>query len=163
MLRKFHNFCSVNNNRQWIQVDLLSNEEIYGVITQGRSDLPYWVTEYEVYYSTDGRSYQPVTSSLADKTPQTFNGNMDNHNPVTNVFNQKVVARFIRWELQAQTAKSYLTVGEYCLLKVKLIFLFQYKCTHTETARTWKNIVEFIINIHFCLSVMQIFRTVFLS
>lgn len=87
----------MNNNRQWIQIDLLSTEEVYGVVTQGRSDLPYWVTEYQVYYSTDGKSFLPVTSGPADKTPQTFNGNSDNHNPVTNIFNQKVQARFIRY------------------------------------------------------------------
>lgn len=66
------------------------------MVTQGRSDLPYWVTEYQVYYSTDGKSFTPVTSGSADKTPTNFNGNSDNYNPVTNIFGQKILARFIR-------------------------------------------------------------------
>ncbi|KAK3108253.1 hypothetical protein FSP39_004202 [Pinctada imbricata] len=87
---------SINNKRQWIQVDFFSPTEISGILTQGRSEIKYWVTKYQVYYSTDGQSFSPVTTSTTDKTPMVFDGNKDRSTPVKHNFPYTVIARYVR-------------------------------------------------------------------
>lgn len=86
---------SVSNNKQWIQVDLLAPYQITGIVTQGQSEKPQWVTKYEVYYSTDGEHFIPVPKSPVDKSPMVFTGNKDQFTPVQHLF-PKVTGRFIR-------------------------------------------------------------------
>ncbi|XP_052092501.1 mucin-5AC-like [Mytilus californianus] len=86
---------SVSNKKQWIQVDLLAPYEITGIITQGLSEKPNWVTKYAVYYSTDGENFIPVPKSPVDKSPMVFTGNKDQFTPVQHLF-PNVVARFVR-------------------------------------------------------------------
>ncbi|KAL3831915.1 hypothetical protein ACJMK2_023609 [Sinanodonta woodiana] len=85
----------VSNERQWIQVDFLAPYAFAGIITQGRADMPQWVTKYQVFYSNDGRSWIPVPVSDKDSTPRIFVANTDQNTPVTNSF-QVVIGRFIR-------------------------------------------------------------------
>ncbi|XP_038060459.1 retinoschisin-like [Patiria miniata] len=65
----------------WIQVDFVGTVTITGLITQGRGDMDYWVTEYQVTYSEDGQSWHHVTD--ADGTPIKFPGNKDRNTLVT--------------------------------------------------------------------------------
>ncbi|KAK3611483.1 hypothetical protein CHS0354_039095 [Potamilus streckersoni] len=85
----------VSNERQWIQVDFLAPYAFAGIITQGRADMPQWVTKYQVFYSNDGRNWIPVPVSYKDSTPRIFTANTDQNTPVTNSF-QVVFGRFIR-------------------------------------------------------------------
>ncbi|KAK3611486.1 hypothetical protein CHS0354_039099 [Potamilus streckersoni] len=87
----------VSNERQWIQVDFLAPYAFAGIITQGRADLPQWVTKYQVFYSNDGQNWVPVPVSYKDSTPRIFTANTDQNTPVTNSF-QVVIGRFIRYD-----------------------------------------------------------------
>ena len=46
---------------QWIQVDLGDWRLVTGVITQGRSGWPSWITKYKVRYSNDGTRWSYVS------------------------------------------------------------------------------------------------------
>ncbi|XP_071795900.1 uncharacterized protein [Asterias amurensis] len=78
----------------WLQIDMGINPvHIEGVITQGRPDGNYWVTQYQVQYSIDGTAWLYVNGA---SSPQTFIGNTDRNTPVTNIFQQPIQARYIR-------------------------------------------------------------------
>ena len=48
-----------NNNDQWLQVDLGSEDtKVARVATQGRYDYPQWVTKYKLAYSNHGVNFQ---------------------------------------------------------------------------------------------------------
>ncbi|GFS03915.1 mucin 5AC, oligomeric mucus/gel-forming [Elysia marginata] len=85
---------SVSNNDQFLQIDFLDPYEISGVVTQGRSDIEAWVTQYAVYYSSDGVDFHPVLG--ADTKPIVFSGNSDQYTPVKNFFPALVFARFVQ-------------------------------------------------------------------
>ncbi|XP_071795634.1 coagulation factor VIII-like [Asterias amurensis] len=81
-------------DHSWLQIFTGSEPvQIEGVITQGRPDRYYWVTQYQVQYSIDGTAWLYVNG---DSTPQTFIGNTDGNTPVTNIFQQPIQARYIR-------------------------------------------------------------------
>lgn len=65
-------------------MNFLKSYKISGIITQGTAGIPNWVTNYAVYYSTDGTFFRPVKDSAGN--PIIFNGNTDQYAPVTNVF-----------------------------------------------------------------------------
>lgn len=87
---------SENNLKQYIQVDFLAPYYVGGVVTQGRAELPQWVTKFEIFYSTDGKHYQSVPRSVNDNSPMVFTGNTDNDTPVTHAF-PLITARWIRY------------------------------------------------------------------
>ncbi|XP_071803933.1 uncharacterized protein [Asterias amurensis] len=84
----------------WLQVFMGTKPvQIEGVITQGHvHTTPTWyvsyVTHYQVQYSIDGTAWLYVNDGTS--TPQTFVGNTDKDNPVTNIFKQPIQARYIR-------------------------------------------------------------------
>ncbi|XP_072033086.1 uncharacterized protein [Amphiura filiformis] len=83
-----------NDANQWVQVNLLSQKEVTGVITQGRQDADEWVTRYRVQYSVDAINWQYV---LATNTqPQIFVGNTDRNTAVTNFFVTSLTTQYIR-------------------------------------------------------------------
>ena len=90
----FSHICRFPNNRQWIEVDFGASYPVSGIITQGRSDIPQWVTKYEVYYSNDGQHFRPILSPQTHQL-QVFTGNGDQNTPKTNTF-PAVTARYIR-------------------------------------------------------------------
>ena len=48
---------------EWIQVNLTVNTLVTGVITQGRSDHPQWVTKFKILNSENGSYWYPVTAN----------------------------------------------------------------------------------------------------
>ena len=94
-LSYFYHCFRDNDQKQYIQVDLGASYQIAGVVTQGRSDAPEWVTKYEVYYSRDGKHYTAVPTSTTDSSPRVFNGNTDQNTPVKNMF-PLIYAKWIR-------------------------------------------------------------------
>uniref|UniRef100_A0A2C9M9G4 Hemocytin n=1 Tax=Biomphalaria glabrata TaxID=6526 RepID=A0A2C9M9G4_BIOGL len=82
-----------SDEKPYLQVDLLSPYKFSGVTTQGSADQPSWVTKYSVYFSTDGITFEPVKDNSGN--PIVFNGNTDQHTPVTNFFPTEV-ARYIQ-------------------------------------------------------------------
>lgn len=80
---------------QWIEVDLLEDVTIYGVVTQGRSIGNEYVSSYNVLYQTDG-SATLETVMEDDGQPMIFQGNRDNYSPVINNFPHPITARVFR-------------------------------------------------------------------
>ncbi|XP_038077325.1 lactadherin-like [Patiria miniata] len=79
----------------WIEVDLIESKVVSGLITQG------WyfgyVTTYKVAYKKQPSSgYEHVTDVNGDV--MVFIGNTDTHTPVTNLFDESVVATVMRIE-----------------------------------------------------------------
>ncbi|XP_014665852.1 PREDICTED: hemocytin-like [Priapulus caudatus] len=82
--------------KQYIEVRLREPTEISGVVTQGHNELPYWVTNYRVSYSVDGREPFTYYSDSPDQNPKVFTANTDQHTPVTNMFTRDIPIRVLR-------------------------------------------------------------------
>jgi len=48
----------VNNQNQWIQVDLGKEEVVTAIATQGRSNSNQWVKTFSVSSSSDGKTFE---------------------------------------------------------------------------------------------------------
>lgn len=51
--------AKVNNNRQWLQIDLGAKSVVKRIATQARYDANQWVTSYTVSYSNNGVRFYP--------------------------------------------------------------------------------------------------------
>lgn len=91
-----HCFVCRSESNEWIQVDFLEPKRLSGVLTQGSPDQDRWVEQFELYFSLDGRQFQPYTLYPGEQNAVTFNGNNDRDTPLRNLFNRDVVARVIR-------------------------------------------------------------------
>ncbi|XP_078685540.1 EGF-like repeat and discoidin I-like domain-containing protein 3 [Branchiostoma floridae x Branchiostoma belcheri] len=92
--------AGTNDIGQWLQVDLGELTRVKGVITQGRQrDFAQWVTSYKLHYSVDGTTWATYASS--DGSDKVFTANTDNNTPVTNLLDNPVVARFVRFVVQS--------------------------------------------------------------
>ncbi|XP_038060492.1 lactadherin-like [Patiria miniata] len=87
-----------NDANPWIEVDLDEPTVVTGVITQGISrSIRMWVTAYKVAYKKQHSSdYEYVTDGNGDI--KVFIGNTDTDTPVTNLFDESVVATVVRIE-----------------------------------------------------------------
>ncbi|XP_066270901.1 retinoschisin-like [Branchiostoma lanceolatum] len=85
---------------QWLQVDLVEMKRVMGTIIQGRLDNdPEWVTSYKLQYSTDRISW--TTYAGSDGSETVFQGNFESSIPVTNLLNNSVDARYLRFVVQS--------------------------------------------------------------
>ena len=78
---------------EYIQADFGQLKRIQSVATQGRASQNQWVSTYKFAYSTDGVTYDYVTSD--DGSDRVFVGNRDRSTVVENSFDV-FVARFVR-------------------------------------------------------------------
>ena len=47
----------------WIQIDLLTEKQVTGIVTQGRGDgHDQWITLYKIFYGDDEHSLVPISS-----------------------------------------------------------------------------------------------------
>ncbi|KFM64508.1 Hemocytin, partial [Stegodyphus mimosarum] len=83
-------------DRQYLQVDFLDEQNVTGIITKGREDIPQWVTAYTVSYSNDGIVWNPIKGD--DGTKKEFSANYDPFALVTNNFPTMIRTRFLRIE-----------------------------------------------------------------
>ena len=51
---------AISDQHQWLQIDLLRQVLVSGVVLQGSPDIEAWVTTYHVEYSLDGFSWDLV-------------------------------------------------------------------------------------------------------
>ena len=72
-----------------------SVQQISGVVTQGRSDAPEWVTRYTVVVSSDGNAWEEVDSG------KVFIANADQNTKVENIFTAPPHARWLRIVVEA--------------------------------------------------------------
>ena len=80
---------------EYIQADFGQLQRIQAVATQGRADWDRWVTSYKFAYSTNGVTYDYVTSD-DDGSDRVFVGNSDRNTVVENGLDVPIVARFVR-------------------------------------------------------------------
>jgi hypothetical protein len=87
---KYANWSTkVNDENQWIQVDLTDPMEISEVKTQGRFNRDQWVTKYYLSWSLDGKKWTTDKDNVYD-------GNSDRDGHIVNVLKNPVVGRFVR-------------------------------------------------------------------
>ncbi|XP_038060806.1 lactadherin-like [Patiria miniata] len=80
----------------WIEMDLVESTVVSGVITQG-SGGAYYVAQYKVSYQKQPSSdYEHLTDG--NDNMKIFIGNTDASTPVTNLFDESVVATVVRIE-----------------------------------------------------------------
>ncbi|XP_016057825.1 PREDICTED: coagulation factor V [Miniopterus natalensis] len=89
--------AEANNNKQWLQIDLLKIKKITAIVTQGCKSLSseMYVKSYSIHYSDQGVEWKPYRqkSSMVDKI---FEGNSNIKGHVKNFFNPPIISRFIR-------------------------------------------------------------------
>ncbi|XP_053771766.1 coagulation factor V isoform X2 [Desmodus rotundus] len=89
--------AKANNNRQWLQIDLLKVKKITAIVTQGCKSLSseMYVKSYAIHYSDYGVDWKPYRqrSSMVDKI---FEGNSNFRGHVKNFFNPPIISRFVR-------------------------------------------------------------------
>nr|XP_055221652.1 coagulation factor V isoform X2 [Gorilla gorilla gorilla] len=89
--------AKANNNKQWLEIDLLKIKKITAIITQGCKSLSseMYVKSYTIHYSDQGVEWKPyrLKSSMVDKI---FEGNTNTKGHVKNFFNPPIISRFIR-------------------------------------------------------------------
>ncbi|XP_033100129.1 uncharacterized protein LOC117103649 [Anneissia japonica] len=77
---------------QWIQVDLKTLFVVTGIVTQGvDSVISGWIDNFTISYSLDGCSW-----IFESDNHKQYIANWDGHTPVTNIFDNPLIARFIR-------------------------------------------------------------------
>ncbi|XP_007480806.2 coagulation factor V isoform X2 [Monodelphis domestica] len=86
-----------NNNKQWLQIDLLKPKKITAIATQGAKSLTseMYVMTYAIFYSDHGTSWKPYKDKLS-MTEKIFVGNVNTKGQVKNFFNPPIFSRFIR-------------------------------------------------------------------
>ncbi|XP_074164404.1 coagulation factor V isoform X2 [Sminthopsis crassicaudata] len=86
-----------NNNKQWLQIDLLKTKKITAITTQGAKSFSneMYVMTYAIFYSDHGTDWKPYKdkSSMREKI---FVGNVNPKGQVKNFFNPPIFSRFIR-------------------------------------------------------------------
>ncbi|CAJ1079705.1 discoidin%2C CUB and LCCL domain-containing protein 2 [Xyrichtys novacula] len=88
---------SLNDQMQWLQVDLKREKRITGIITTGSTlrEYQYYVSTYQVQHSNDGQQWNIYreANSTQDKI---FQGNINYLHEVRNNFIPPIEARFVR-------------------------------------------------------------------
>ncbi|XP_072738769.1 coagulation factor V isoform X1 [Ciconia boyciana] len=89
--------AKLNNNQQWLQIDLLTIKKITAIATQGVKSISAenFVKTYVILYSDQGsewKSYTDGSSSVA----KVFSGNENSNKHVKHFFNPPILSRFIR-------------------------------------------------------------------
>ncbi|XP_078598352.1 neuropilin-2-like [Branchiostoma floridae x Branchiostoma japonicum] len=90
---------------EWLQVDLGEIKKVTGTITQGVVG-GVWVKSYKLQHSTDGASW--TTYANSEGTEKVFIGNTDYYTPVTNLLDNAVEARYVRF--LPQTWQHYMSM-----------------------------------------------------
>ncbi|XP_034481426.1 hemocytin [Drosophila innubila] len=84
----------INDQMQYLELNLGSKEPIYGVIMAGSPEFNNYVTLFKILHSHDGIAY----NYLVDETdkPQMFNGPLDSREPVKTLFKIPIEASSLR-------------------------------------------------------------------
>ncbi|XP_004706894.1 coagulation factor V [Echinops telfairi] len=89
--------AQANNNKQWLQIDLLKVKKITAIVTQGSTSLSseMYVESYAIHYSDQGVEWKPYRQNFF-MVDQIFKGNSNPKGHVKNFFNPPIISRFIR-------------------------------------------------------------------
>ena len=112
--------AKLDNPGQYVQFDFLEVRNITGVETKGANNI--WTTAYKVFYSTDGKQWNPVVDDFGKE--KLFLANINDVSHKTNFFTRPLHTRFIRiqptlWHehvgLKAEIRGCYLPYGKFNL------------------------------------------------
>ncbi|XP_072943853.1 hemocytin-like [Epargyreus clarus] len=78
----------------YIQVELPRPEPLYGVLLQGSPIFDEYVTSYDVMYGDDGNVFSHIEGP--DGKPKVFRGPVDHENPMKQMFEPPIEAKFVR-------------------------------------------------------------------
>ncbi|XP_048224896.1 lactadherin-like [Perognathus longimembris pacificus] len=95
---KFNAWAAQGNDAdEWLQVDLGSQRQVTGIITQGARDFGYiqYVAAYKVAYSDNGKTWTEYREAGATES-KIFLGNSDNYSHKKNMFEKPFMARYVR-------------------------------------------------------------------
>ncbi|XP_066095367.1 lactadherin isoform X1 [Saccopteryx bilineata] len=95
---KFNAWTAAENSAsEWLQIDLGSQKQVTGIITQGARDFGHiqYVAAYKVAHSNDSTNWTEYREQGAADS-KVFPGNLDNNSHKKNVFETPFVARFVR-------------------------------------------------------------------
>ncbi|XP_033112632.1 lactadherin-like [Anneissia japonica] len=81
------------NQNQWIQVDLDDVKSVIGLVTQGLSDGPLWVTSYKAIWHNNDTTFHVI---LNENGTEILKGNTDQNTEVTQMFQSTIYTQFIR-------------------------------------------------------------------
>ncbi|XP_015779197.1 PREDICTED: lactadherin-like [Acropora digitifera] len=93
----------ITDQNQWLQVDLLHQEIIASVATQGRNRHPLWKTHkqwvksYKLQYSKNGVDFE-YYKDARQNSAKVFSGNNDRDSIVRHYLNPPIRARYIRFQ-----------------------------------------------------------------
>ncbi|EDL07075.1 milk fat globule-EGF factor 8 protein, isoform CRA_a [Mus musculus] len=84
-----------NSAKEWLQVDLGTQRQVTGIITQGARDFGHiqYVASYKVAHSDDGVQWTVYEEQGSSKV---FQGNLDNNSHKKNIFEKPFMARYVR-------------------------------------------------------------------
>nr|AAA39534.1 milk fat globule membrane protein E8 [Mus musculus domesticus] len=84
-----------NSAKEWLQVDLGTQRQVTGIITQGARDFGHiqYVESYKVAHSDDGVQWTVYEEQGSSKV---FQGNLDNNSHKKNIFEKPFMARYVR-------------------------------------------------------------------
>ncbi|XP_019639599.1 PREDICTED: uncharacterized protein LOC109481455 [Branchiostoma belcheri] len=93
---------------EWLQVDLGEMKRVTGTVIQGRQrDYEQWVTSYKLRYSADQTVW--TTYAGSDGSEMVFPGNTEMRTPVTNLLDNPIAARYVRF--YPQTWHNYIAMS----------------------------------------------------
>ncbi|XP_044773857.1 lactadherin isoform X2 [Neomonachus schauinslandi] len=89
--------AQTNDASEWLQVDLGSQRQVTGIITQGARDFGHiqYVAAYKVAYSNDSINWAEYRDQGAIDS-KIFPGNLDNNSHKKNMLEMPFLARFVR-------------------------------------------------------------------
>ena len=92
--RRFFHAGEDPTKNEWILVDLGVSSEVSGIVTQGRSEVEEWVTQFMISYSLDAFNWEFARDIYGNK--KMFKGNTDAHSLRHSYLEHPVSARFVR-------------------------------------------------------------------
>ncbi|XP_025774913.1 lactadherin [Puma concolor] len=89
--------AQTNDASEWLQVDLGTQRQVTGIITQGARDFGHiqYVAAYKVAYSNNSMNWTEYRDQGALDS-KIFPGNLDNNSHKKNMFEMPFLARFVR-------------------------------------------------------------------
>lgn len=117
--------AALDNPHQYVEFNFLEARNLTGVTTKGGDGA--WTTAYKIFYSNDGRHWNPVVDENGDE--KMFLGNFDAESSQTNFFERPLHAKFLR----IQPAKWH----DHVALKVEVLGCYlTYPVSSTPTPKS---------------------------
>jgi len=84
----------INDANQWLDIEFIIPEPIYGIILQGSVTEDKFVTSYKLLFSENGQTFSYILDKKGQ--PRVFRGSVNKIQPVEQKFHQPIEAKIIR-------------------------------------------------------------------